>query len=328
MKAVSHEEVSAFKTKVELRNIREWLSRLRGEVDTGMERLEVVLNHLNTPGSGQGSREAGWIPKPTKRFKPKKKAWAHKKASKFRLGTGSGSGPKGDVVSLALERPMVIKKPPHVARLAIKKPKAFGKQTEVGAETSTHPGQRVEIGSLDGQKAAEGAMASSSKLVPDNQVRAHEVSCSKAIDRTRSVPKGSQGVTRGISGGLGLSVGCLGMSREEGSVSSSYEFETATVMMGKEISMISSGLGRTGEVELGLRIEPKTLQVYQRKDVKPKKKQVTSSGEGSGMIHVGLREDLSLGQIQEEISPEITLLESPAASRSGFVGAGVCWRLG
>jgi hypothetical protein len=124
VRAVSLEGVSAFNSMLELRSIREWLCRLRGEVDAGMERLDVVINHLKFSGSRQWSRVAGRIPKPTKSFKLKKKIWAYKKS---RLGAGSSSSPRRDTGGLALERPMVIEKPSGVARLAFEKPKALGK---------------------------------------------------------------------------------------------------------------------------------------------------------------------------------------------------------
>ena len=42
-------------------------------MDAGIERLDVVLNTLKSPGSGQGSWVAGRIPKQKRKFKPKKK---------------------------------------------------------------------------------------------------------------------------------------------------------------------------------------------------------------------------------------------------------------
>jgi hypothetical protein len=68
----------------------------------------------------------------------------------------------------------------------------------------------------------------------------------------------------------------LGRLDEEDSTSFVKDTEDATGMMGKEVSMSSGGLGRTVEVELGPTSEPKSLQVYHRKDVKPKKQRVTS----------------------------------------------------
>ena len=48
--AVNHTGVFAFNAKLELCNIREWLRQLRGEMDIGLERLDVVLNNLESIG--------------------------------------------------------------------------------------------------------------------------------------------------------------------------------------------------------------------------------------------------------------------------------------
>ena len=42
--------LSAFNAKQELQGIREWLGRLRGEVDTGIVRLDAFLCNLNEVG--------------------------------------------------------------------------------------------------------------------------------------------------------------------------------------------------------------------------------------------------------------------------------------
>jgi hypothetical protein len=65
--------LTAFNAKQELHSIREWLGRLRGEVDAGIVRLEMVLKNLNVSGSGQGSGTAGRISKSKKFFKPQKR---------------------------------------------------------------------------------------------------------------------------------------------------------------------------------------------------------------------------------------------------------------
>ena len=42
----------AFNANQELHSIREWLGRLRGEVDAGIVRLDVVLSNLKEIGPG------------------------------------------------------------------------------------------------------------------------------------------------------------------------------------------------------------------------------------------------------------------------------------
>jgi hypothetical protein len=109
-----HERVvsqSAINAKQELCSIREWLGRLRGEVDAGIVRLDVVLSNLKETGLGQGSKEAGQIHKPRRTLKPKKKYWARKKRwVRKTMDKSSGCGPNEVEAILALERLMVVEK--------------------------------------------------------------------------------------------------------------------------------------------------------------------------------------------------------------------------
>ena len=101
--------LSAFNAKQELRSIREWLGRLRGEVDAGIVRLGVVLSNLKETGQGQGSRETGRIHKLKRNFKPKKKYWARKKRwIRKVMGESSGCGPNEVEAPPAPERPRVV----------------------------------------------------------------------------------------------------------------------------------------------------------------------------------------------------------------------------
>jgi hypothetical protein len=52
--AVNDKGVFAFNAKVELYNCREWLRRLRGEVDAGLQRLDGLLKDMDVFGPGQG----------------------------------------------------------------------------------------------------------------------------------------------------------------------------------------------------------------------------------------------------------------------------------
>jgi hypothetical protein len=87
-------------------------------VGVGSERLEVVFNKLELTGLVQGCWDSmvkkvvvlkgkeklgveGWDPKPTGRFKPKRK-----KVFKSKVGVGLGSGPNGVKPSLSLQRLM------------------------------------------------------------------------------------------------------------------------------------------------------------------------------------------------------------------------------
>jgi hypothetical protein len=75
--------VNQFNASQELENLREWLSQLRGEVDAGLERVEMAINLLENEGPGQVKKKAIWMPKPKRKF------WRKKKKN----GVGSGLGP-------------------------------------------------------------------------------------------------------------------------------------------------------------------------------------------------------------------------------------------
>ena len=130
--AINHTRVSAFNANQELCNLREWLRRLKGEVDVGLERLEVVFNKLESTGLGQGCKVSDWDPNPTRRFKPKRK-----KVYKPKVGVGSVSSPKGVKPSLAIQRLMA------------------GEPSIAGARSSVRLGLSVVDGCLDCSKATK-----------------------------------------------------------------------------------------------------------------------------------------------------------------------------
>jgi hypothetical protein len=80
--------------KLELGYCREWLRRLRGEVDAGLRRLDAVIKELEFSGPGQGNKGMGWASKPAAEWdsKPKdnqepKGKWKPKKLK--HVGEGS-----------------------------------------------------------------------------------------------------------------------------------------------------------------------------------------------------------------------------------------------
>jgi hypothetical protein len=87
--AVSDKGVFAFNAKVELYNCREWLRRLGGEVDAGLQRLDWLLKDMDVFGPGQGQSAKGWVPKPKWRHEPRGKTIFIPKA----FGVGLGSSP-------------------------------------------------------------------------------------------------------------------------------------------------------------------------------------------------------------------------------------------
>ena len=66
-------EENAFNAKQELRWLREWLGRVRSEVDAGLLRVEAVLKILDHVGPDQETGPV-WTAKPRRKNKNKKKA--------------------------------------------------------------------------------------------------------------------------------------------------------------------------------------------------------------------------------------------------------------
>ncbi|KAE8125075.1 hypothetical protein FH972_019912 [Carpinus fangiana] len=83
--------VSEFNAKVELYNCREWLKRIRGEVDAGLQKLNKILREVDFNGPGQGYLGNECVPKPKRAPKPRGKKIFTPKA----LSVGPGIGPSG-----------------------------------------------------------------------------------------------------------------------------------------------------------------------------------------------------------------------------------------
>jgi hypothetical protein len=66
---------TSFNAKLELGELRVWLSQLRSEIDAGLVKVDVALKKLENDGSGQVQKRAVWIQKtkPKKKLKPKDK---------------------------------------------------------------------------------------------------------------------------------------------------------------------------------------------------------------------------------------------------------------
>ena len=87
--AVSEKGVSAFNAKVELYNCREWLKRIRGEVDAGLQRLDLLLKNVDITRPGKGCMGKEWASKPKRTPEPRCKKIFMPKT----LGVGLGLGP-------------------------------------------------------------------------------------------------------------------------------------------------------------------------------------------------------------------------------------------
>jgi hypothetical protein len=88
---VSDKGVSVFNAKVELYNCREWLRKIRGEVDAGLQKLDQVLRGVDFSGPGQGNMGLEWVPKPKKTPEPRGKNFFIPKIPRV----GSGLDPAG-----------------------------------------------------------------------------------------------------------------------------------------------------------------------------------------------------------------------------------------
>jgi hypothetical protein len=62
-KVIGLNGVSAFNAKGELGIMREWLCRLRGEVDAGLVRLDTWIKSVESSGPGQRSKDLVWVSK-------------------------------------------------------------------------------------------------------------------------------------------------------------------------------------------------------------------------------------------------------------------------
>jgi hypothetical protein len=86
--AVSDKGVFAFNAKVELYNCREWLKRIKGEVDVGLQKLDTLLRDVDFNGPGQGHMGKEWVPKPKRMPQPRGKKFFIPKAPSVGLGLG------------------------------------------------------------------------------------------------------------------------------------------------------------------------------------------------------------------------------------------------
>ena len=89
-------EGKPFNAKQELGWLKEWLGRVRSEVDAGLSRVDTILEFLNQDGPGQ---EDG--PRRNLKLKRKNRNKKKKASNQIRV-VGSGSGP---IVVKALLKP-------------------------------------------------------------------------------------------------------------------------------------------------------------------------------------------------------------------------------
>jgi hypothetical protein len=88
---VSDKGVSALNAIAELCNCREWLRKIRGEVDAGLQKLDLLLRDVDFNGPGQGRRGKEWVPEPKKTPEPRGKKLCIPKDPRV----GPGLGPVG-----------------------------------------------------------------------------------------------------------------------------------------------------------------------------------------------------------------------------------------
>jgi hypothetical protein len=287
--AVNHAGQSTFNVNLELCNFRELLRRLKGEVDVGLERLDVVIKNMEIIGPGQGCRDSvvkkvvkpkgkekmgveGWGPKPTRGFKPKRKM-----VFKPKVVVGLGARPKGVKPSFSLQMHTVGESSVAVALSSV----------------------RLAGVSL--------------RLASGNEKWAREEftgSWTGVLGHLRSASKGV------IPDGLGLSVvgGCLGCPKAA---------EVSSVMLGEEVRATSGGLGLIVELDLvkAQREHGQELSLNWFKCIRGRRSRpwVTSLGEDFGTSFSGFRGEMPPGPKLGEATLEVSMLESPALISTGIV---------
>jgi hypothetical protein len=306
-KAVS---LAVINVNQDLRSIREWLGRLRGEVDAGIERLDEVLSKFKFAGSGQGSREVGRIIKPKRIFKPKQKYWARKKRWVPKLmGESTGCGPIEDELSLVPAKPVVVEYP---------------RMGDVVAESMG------AIGCLENLRRYTASDSTSMRMIGEQRRVADVLG---ALGSPSAASKGTRGAIGGSSGKLVQAAEGLG-SKEEQVSSSPVADVVKDVLMAPENSR-----GLSGEVVGGFR---KSLEVTklasgpgctvavmagpflsEPKEAKPNR----CTGDESGPSLEGPLVVSGSEQYREGSSPEIaqgTIAESDSGQlREGFSSEGV-----
>jgi hypothetical protein len=70
--------------------IREWLKRIRGEVDAGLQRLDLLLKDVEPTGPGQGRMSKEWALKPKKTLSLEERSFS---SQRHRVSVGLGLGP-------------------------------------------------------------------------------------------------------------------------------------------------------------------------------------------------------------------------------------------
>jgi hypothetical protein len=170
---VSDKGVSVFNAKVELYNCREWLRKIRGEVDAGLQKLDRVLRGVDFSGPGQGNMGLEWVPKPKKTPEPRGKNFFIPKVPRVGSGldlagckykaqteslnsSGAGSsgqsrGPLGGFCDKAMSS--VLGLGPATGRAGIlggdsSKPKSVGSPARSSSSRSGEPGSVPISGSV------------------------------------------------------------------------------------------------------------------------------------------------------------------------------------
>ncbi|KAE8076449.1 hypothetical protein FH972_015098 [Carpinus fangiana] len=223
---VTRQQEIAFNAKLELGQCREWLRRVRGEVDAGIGRIDAIIQELECFGPGQGSKISGWGSKPIRRTEPINRTlnntWAGmgkgpgpdankaKLKAKMRMDAGEGSshGPEATISNLLkpgpeASVPVLLKQGEPRSSSQQEKPCDPGTNQETGdtvAADMVSEGELGESGSIsDGQElmAEEGGLRYST-LIGFAPTKLQQRRCTlSASDRTspEGRPAGSGLVT-------------------------------------------------------------------------------------------------------------------------------------
>jgi hypothetical protein len=280
--------VSSFNAKMELLFCRDWLKRIRGEVDAGLRRLDMVLKEVDFSGPGQERPDSELAPKPIRKPEPKDKMKLNPKAPSMGLGC-SGPG-QGRLDFVLASKPIRKPEPKDKKNLLPKAPSVglglgpkvginFGQARRFSFEASSGVGQGLVVGLSGHSKGSRGEGGStvglSAKAGPEDSlgvvpskeagVSGHGVGRTSMGDAIRVGSPAPASSSRLGEPGPGLRPEMAGLEDDECSVSSSKWGVSGSALVSPAPEYL--GLKSPICLSLGRRAvstEPSKLQVYQR----------------------------------------------------------------
>jgi hypothetical protein len=219
--------VSSFNAKTELLICRDWLRKIRGEVDAGLKRLDLVFKELDLSGPGQGCLDPVLSSKPIRKPEPK----VPKSSS---VGLDSVSAPKPTQKQV----PKFKKHPP---------PKAPSVGVGLGPKAGTNMGQARSYLVVASSGMDQGLVVGSSGHSKDSR----GVGCSKGCVADHGPTEAGPRVSLGVDPCKEAGVSGLGVGRTG---------EGDAISVGSPAPASSSRLGEPGP---GSRPETAGLEVVE-----------------------------------------------------------------